>query len=184
VEGFSRLNPEHPITPLESNIAWSCPWYHVRQDRILLPNGSEGIYNVVDMRDGVWVLPVTTEGEVVLLRTYRYPLKTWTWELPSGGVEVGDETLETAKRELAEEAGGTAADWRFLMQVSPLAGVSTLRAHLFLAAGVTLGDTHHEATEVMTVHRMPVQEAVHMARSGQIEDAVSALALLLVEGKI
>jgi ADP-ribose pyrophosphatase len=183
VEGFSRLNPEHPILPVESKIAWSCPWYSVRQDRILLPNGSEGVYNVVDMRDGVWVLPVTTEGEAVLLRTYRYPLKTWSWELPSGGVELGHEPLETAQRELAEEAGGTAAEWRLLMRVSPLTGVSTLRAHLYLANGVTLGHTHHEATEVMTVHRMPLVKAIDMARTGEIEDAVSALALLLAEGK-
>lgn len=136
------------------------------------------------MKDGVWVLPVTTEGEAVLLRTYRYPLKAWTWELPSGGVELGDGPLETAKRELAEEAGGAAADWRLLMRVSPLTGVSTLRAHLYLAAGVTLGDTHHEPTEVMTVHRMPLPKAVEMARNGEIEDAVSALALLLAEGKV
>jgi ADP-ribose pyrophosphatase len=171
---------DHPITPLESRRAWECPWYSVRQDRIQLPEG-EGVYNVVELPDAVWIVPVTAEGEIVLLYHYRYPLREWGWELPSGSIAAGDKPLETAQRELAEEAGGTAADWRPLMTVSTMKGIGTEHAHLFLATGVTLGATHHEPAEVMTVHPVPIQQVLDMARAGDIQDAMSVLALLLAE---
>ena len=176
------MTDEHPIYPLESRRVWECPWYAVRQDRIHLPDGSEGVYNVVELADAIWVVPVTTEGEIVLLWHYRYPLRTWGWELPSGGgVHSREEALLAAQRELREEAGGIAADWRFLMQVSTTKGIGTEHAHLFLATGVTLGETEHEPAEVMTVHTFPADEVYRMARSGEIHDGVGVLALLLAE---
>lgn len=174
-------NHPHPITPIDSRRAWDCPWYGVRQDRILLPNGSEGVYNVLELPDAVWILPVTTAGEIVLLRHYRYPLQKWIWELPAGHVETGDEPLESAKRELREETGGEAAEWRFLLKSNTMKGIGTETAHLFLAMGVTLGATAHEPAEVMTVHPFPPTEVLRMARAGEIEDAISVLALLLAE---
>lgn len=177
-------NNEHPITPIESRRAWDCPWYGVRQDRILLPDGSEGVYNVLEHPDAVWVVPVTNEGEIVLVHTYRYPLQKWGWELPSGAIAAGESPLEAARRELREEAGGTAADWHFLMRLSAMNGIGTEYANLFLAKGVTLGETAHEAAEVMTVHRFPVTEVIRMARAGEINDVASVLALLLAESDL
>ncbi|MBZ0283631.1 MAG: NUDIX hydrolase [Anaerolineae bacterium] len=174
-------NPSHPITTIDSRRAWDCPWYGVRQDRILLPNGSEGVYNVLELPDAVWILPVTTAGEIVLLRHYRYPLEKWIWELPAGHVEAGDEPLESAQRELREETGGEASEWRFLLKSNTMKGIGTETAHLFLATGVTLGATAHEPAEVMTVHPLPAAEVLRMARAGEIEDAISVLALLLAE---
>lgn len=58
---------DHPITPLEMRRVWECRWYGVRQDRIRLPDGRVGEYNVVELTDAVWVLPVTPAGEIVLL---------------------------------------------------------------------------------------------------------------------
>jgi ADP-ribose pyrophosphatase len=172
---------QHPITPIDSRRAFDCPWYGVRQDRIRLPSGAEGVYNVVEIPDAVWVLPVTTAGEVVLLYHYRYPLQTWCWELPSGSIAAGDDALTTAQRELREEAGGITENWRFLMKLSTMKGIGTEYAHLFLASGVTLGERAPEPAEVMTVHTVPVAQALRMARSGEINDAVSVLALLLSE---
>lgn len=172
---------EHPITPIDSRRAWDCPWYGVRQDRIRLPNGDEGVYNVLELPNAVWVVPVTAEGEIVLLRHYRYPLGRWIWEVPAGGAEKGDDTLATAQRELREETGGEAQEWRFLMQSSTMKGIGTEQAFLYLATGVTLGETAHEPAEVMTVHKFPIAEALRMARAGEIDDAVGVLALLLAE---
>lgn len=171
----------HPITTLDSRRAWECPWYAVRQDRILLPGDVEGVYNVVEMHDAVWIVPVTSDGQIVLLWHYRYPLKAWGWELPSGRVEDGQTPDDAARRELAEEAGGTGADWRFLMRVPTMKGISDEYAHLYCAVGVTLGTTHHEAAEVITVHTFPIAQVMAMARAGEISDAISVLALLLAE---
>jgi ADP-ribose pyrophosphatase len=173
------LRTDHPIIPIESHAAWSCRWYGVRKDRIKLPDDSTGEYNVLELPDAVWVLPITEDGEVVLLRHYRYPLRRWLWELPSGSISPRDTPQATAMRELAEEAGGVASAWQHLMTVSTMKGIGTEQAHLFLATGVRLGETHHEPAEVMSIHRVPQAEALRMARAGEIEDAVSVLAILL-----
>ncbi|MBZ0277738.1 MAG: NUDIX hydrolase [Anaerolineae bacterium] len=172
---------DHPITPLDSHRAFDCPWYGVRQDRIRLPGGSEGVYNVVETADAVWVVPVTTTGEIVLLYHYRYPLRRWGWELPSGRIEDGQSPDEAARRELREEAGGQAVAWDFLFKASTMNGIGTQHACLYLATGVTLGETDHEPAEVIQVHTFPIQQVMTMARSGEINDAVSVLALLLAE---
>lgn len=172
----------HPIIPLDSRRTWDCPWYGVRQDRIRLPDGAEGVYNVLEIPDAVWIVPVTAGGEIVLLCHYRYPLQTWIWELPSGSVGPDrEDPLATARRELREEAGGTAADWQHLMTVATMKGIGTERAHLFLARGVILGATEHEPAEVMRIHPLPAAQVLQMARAGQIGDAISVLALLLAE---
>lgn len=172
----------HPITAIESHRVWECPWYAVRQDRILLPDGSEGVYNVVELDDAVWVVPVTTDGQIILLWHYRYPIQQWGWELPAGGgIKRAEDALPAAQRELREEAGGTANDWRFLMQVSTTKGIGTEHAHLYLATGVTMGNTEHEPAEVMTVHTFPIDEVYRMARAGEIHDGIGVLALLLAE---
>ncbi|MBI5667216.1 MAG: NUDIX hydrolase [Chloroflexi bacterium] len=172
---------DHPIITLASRRAWECPWYAVRQDRIRLPNGTEGVYNVVEMHDAVWVVPVTTSGEIVLLWHYRYPLQAWGWELPSGRIEDGQSPEDAARRELAEEAGGAAQDWRFLLRAPTMKGIGDELAYLYLATGVRLGATQHEPAEVLTVHSLPAARVLAMARAGEISDAVSVLALLLAE---
>ncbi|MCP4421212.1 MAG: hypothetical protein GY805_31760 [Chloroflexi bacterium] len=61
-----------PIKTKSSQIVWSCPWYAIRQDKILLPDGSQGVYNTVEKEAAVWILPVTLQGEIVLCYSYRY----------------------------------------------------------------------------------------------------------------
>lgn len=178
------MKNDHPITRIDSRRAWDCPWYGVRQDRIRLPNGIEGVYNVLELPDAVWIVPVTTAGEIVLLYNYRYPLQKWGWEVPSGSLSAGEDPLEAAQRELREEAGGTTDQWRFLMRVSAMNGIGTEYANLFVATGVELGETAHEITEVMTVHTFPAEEVLRMARAGEINDAMSTLAILLAESDL
>ncbi|MEZ4668934.1 MAG: NUDIX hydrolase [Anaerolineae bacterium] len=172
---------EHPIIPLSSRHTWECHWYSVRQDRILLPDGTEGEYNVVELSDAVWVVPVTTDGEIVLLWHYRYPLQSWGWELPAGSLGMETDPLAMAQRELLEEAGGTATDWRFLIKVSTMKGIGTEYAHLYMATGVTLDKPNHEPAEVMQVHTFQISEVLRMARAGEIRDGIGVLALLLAE---
>jgi len=173
-----------PITTLDSHIAWECPWYRIRQDRIRLPDGSEGIYNVVQKNDCVFIVPLTAAGEVVMIYCYRHTLGEWCWELPAGSLKDGQSPLQAAQSELWEEVGGAAADWRLLLKVSTMKGLGTERAYIYLATGVLLGQAHPEPAEVITVHTLPVAEALRMARAGEINDAASVMALLLAENEI
>jgi ADP-ribose pyrophosphatase len=168
-----------PYTTLSSHTAWSCPWYSVRQDEIVLPDGSPGQYNTIVKAPAVWIVPVTVAGEIVLCYSYRYTVDDWCWELPAGSVKPGQSLVEAARAELREEVGGMAAALEPVGQAYIANGISDEVGHFFLATGVTLGEPAHEPAEVIEIHRKPIAEVLHLARTGHITDAPSALVLLL-----
>ncbi|MFW6096614.1 MAG: NUDIX domain-containing protein [Chloroflexota bacterium] len=173
-----------PFTTLSSHIAWSCPWYSVRQDRILLPDGQEGQYNVVQHEGAVWIVPLTTSREIVLLNHYRHTVQDWCFELPAGGLRKGESPQTVARKELREEIGGEAQSWSYVGQFYTSNGISNEVAHIFLATGVTLHETAHEPAEVMEIYPVALDEALRMARANEISDGPSALALLLSESRL
>ena len=172
-------DPPSPLTVTGSRIAWECPWYAIRQDDLILPGGQPGVYNVVEKCDAVWIVPVTAAGKVVLIHNYRHTLGEWCWELPAGGIKAGQTPLEAAQDELMEEIGGTAPTWHFLLRAATMNGLGREIGHFFLATGVTLATPHLEPTEVLTIHPTSLDEAVRMAHTGAINDALSITALLL-----
>ncbi len=167
---------------LESRYIWQSPWFSLRQDRVRLPVGNEITYAVVEHPGAVWVVPVTADGRVVLIWHYRYPVGEHCWEVPAGGLSPGLSPEETARRELEEEIGGTAADLRYVGRFFASNGISNEVAYVYLATGVKLGETHREPTEDMEQRLVPAAEALRMARCGEISDGPSALALLWCEG--
>lgn len=171
--------PSRPFQTLSSRIVWACPWYRVRQDTILTPDGRPGEYNVIEKADAVWIVPVTPEGEIVMVNQYRYTIDTWCWEVPAGSLEAGQTLEEAARLELWQEVGGVAAQLEYVGRFYLANGICNEVGHIFLATGVVLGEPRHEPAEVMSVHRLPAALALEMARSGQISDGPSALALLL-----
>lgn len=170
-----------PFKTLSSRIAWSCPWYSVRQDQILLPNGQKGEFNVLQHGGAVWIVPLTTAGDLILLHHYRYTVRDWCWEVPAGGVRNGQSPEDVARQELREETGGEAKDLRYVGQFYTSNGISNEVGHVFLATGVTLHETAHEPAEVLEVHPIPLKKALHMAHTNQISDGPSALAIMLSE---
>lgn len=176
---MSRKEP--PIKTLTSKIVWSCPWYSVRRDEILLPNGEHGEYNVVQHPGAVWIVPLTTANEIVMIYSYRHAVGDWCWEVPAGAVAAGQEPIAAARVELREEVGGTAAAWRYLGPFYASNGISNEEGHLFLATGVTLATPSHEPAEILEIHLKPVAEVLAMARHNEVSDGPSALALLLCE---
>jgi len=168
-----------PYQTLSSRTLWRNPWYSLREDRVRFPDGSEGVYTVVEKRDAVWVMPVLEDGRVVLIRNYRYTVGEWLWELPAGGIEPGALPEETARRELAEEIGGAAATLEEVARFYTMPGIGDETAHIFLAHGVTLGEPHHEPSEVMERHIFPMETVMAMVMRGEMADGPSALAILL-----
>lgn len=175
------MSSYHPLSSRASVSVWSCPWFSVRKDTVVLPNGTETTYWYAVKPDSVFVVPVTREGEIVLIRSYRHPMHDWFWEIPAGHQKPGQSPEEAACAELREETGGVAKTWESLGRFCPNGGFLQSFTHVFLAMGVVLGKSAHEPEEQIEVHPVPIARALEMARDGTIASSQSAHALFLCE---
>lgn len=168
-----------PWRTLSSREVYRNPWIRVREDAVLRPDGSPGIYGVVSTALAVGVLAVTDADEVVLVGQWRYTLDAHSWELVEGGAHPGEDSLTAARRELAEEAGYEAATWQRLAGDLALSNsVTDERAELWLARDLTAVPASPEPTEDIEVRQIPVAEAVELVVRGEITDVMSVVGLL------
>lgn len=157
----------------------------VRRDQVRMPDGSEATREVVEHPDAVAVVPVMDDGTVLLLRQYRHPLGRYVLEIPAGKMDVdGEDPAETGRRELVEEVGYTADELVPLVLFENSAGWCDERTHLYLARSLREerapdGFTPEAEEADMEVVRVPVAEAVDMARRGELTDAKTLIGLLL-----
>jgi 8-oxo-dGTP pyrophosphatase MutT (NUDIX family) len=150
----------------------------VNVERVELPNGTTADLEIIHHPGGAAIVAVDDQEQVCLLRQFRHAAGGWIWELPAGRLEPAEPPLETARRELVEEAGRTAANWRELGVILSSPGVFTERIHLYLAEGLAPCPQALEKHEVIEVHWMALREAVAMAHDGRINDAKSVIGLL------
>jgi ADP-ribose pyrophosphatase len=127
----------------------------------------------------VAVLPFVDADHVCLLRNHRFILDTVLWEVPAGTLEPGEPVEDAARRELAEETGYRASEWRKLTEFFPSPGILSERLHVFLARGLTPGPMHLEADEKLEPHILPWSQALTWATDGTIQDAKTLVAVLL-----
>ena len=141
--------------------------------------GRDTTYTYVGAPRAVFVAAVTEAGELLLVRQYRHPVRDWTLEVPAGSVVDGESSLEAAKRELHEEAGGESEHWQHLTTFFSSSAHLSLRSDAWLATGVHVGDAAPEEGEAVTLLRMPVGEAFELARQGGFAEGQTALTILL-----
>lgn len=147
-------------------------------DTVELPNGHRTDLEILHHPGGAAVVAVDTEGRVCLLHQYRHAVGGPIWELPAGRLEPEEPPIETARRELAEEAGVAAASLVPLGVSVSSPGVFTEKIHLFLATGLHAVADAREAAEVFEVHWVPLDEAVRRALAGDIDDSKTVIGLL------
>lgn len=150
----------------------------VEVEDVILPNGSRMAMEVVRHPGGAAVVALDERDRVCLLRQYRPAVGQWIWEVPAGKIDDGEPPLETARRELAEEAGLAAERWQALGSILSSPGILDERIHLFRAGGLKAVDHSPHDHEVFEVHWLAFDEALRRAESGEIEDAKSAAALM------
>jgi ADP-ribose pyrophosphatase len=124
------------------------------------------------------VLPVLDDGRVVLIRNYRIAVEETLVELPAGTLDPGEEPVETARRELAEETGYHARRMELLAAFYSSPGILDERMHLFLATGLSPGAPDLQGGEQIELLVVPWREAMEMVRSGAIRDAKTLGGLL------
>jgi 8-oxo-dGTP pyrophosphatase MutT (NUDIX family) len=150
----------------------------VNVERVELPNGTTADLEIIHHPGGAAIVAVDDQENVCLLRQFRHAAGGWIWELPAGRLEPDEPPLETARRELVEEAGRSAQHWQDLGTILSSPGVFTERIHLYLARGLAPCPQALEKHEVIEVHWIPLREAVAMAHDGRINDAKSVIGLL------
>jgi len=165
-------------TKTESKI-YENPWISLSEHQVIDPSGNPGIYGLVHMKNyAIGIIPVDDQGNTWLVGQYRYALDQYFWEIPMGGSPVNLPPLEGAKRELKEETGITANHWDLLMELHTSNSVTDEYAQVYVATGLEYGETQHDSTEQLTIHKLPLDEAIEMAMTGEITDAVSVAGLL------
>jgi ADP-ribose pyrophosphatase len=171
---------------LETRYPYTFRMFRVREDIVRWPDGQVRPFVYVEAAGAVWVVPVTADGQVVLIRQFRYLIDDWSWELPAGGFhDFQGSPLDLARRELAEEVGGESDDWEYRGFFRTGASLFDQVGHIFLARNVRLcREPDREPGEIIEVHPVPVPRALEMARGGEILDVHSALALLRCEGDL
>jgi 8-oxo-dGTP pyrophosphatase MutT (NUDIX family) len=156
-------------------------WITVWHDEVDRPDGSEGIYGVVHFaNEAVGVVVVDDDDRVLLVGQYRYTLGRYSWELPEGGSPAGEPAVEGAKRELREETGVLADDWRPLLRFTLSNSISDEAGILFAARAREHGQPDPDPTEDLAMRWVPFDEAMAMIGRAEIVDAMSIMALQAV----
>ena len=168
-----------PWTVRAERTVYDNPWIQVAEYDVLQPDGSPGLYGVMQPKFvAVGVVPLFENGDTVLVGQHRFALDAWSWECPEGGGDPDDDPVDTARRELGEETGFRAADYREICSFDVSNSVTNERAVGFIATGMSEGAPDREASEAdMKTRRLPFHQAYAMAMSGEIRDGFSIILL-------
>lgn len=150
----------------------------VRLDDVVLPDGSTSFREIVEHPGGVCALPIDDNGFVYFVRQFRAPFEQETLEIPAGKRDPGEPTDIGARRELLEEIGATPKEFISLGSIYPTPGYCGEIIHIYLAKGLEFTEQKLDEGEFLNVVKMPFEEAVKLALSGEIKDAKTLVALL------
>lgn len=153
----------------------------VKQDEVRLPDGSIAFREYIVHPGATMVIPLGDDGKVVMIRQFRYPLKSWFLEFPAGKIDQGEDSLTTGKRELEEETGFRAKSWRFLTTIHPVIGYADEKIDIYLAQGLSLHQATPEAGEHIEVLSFSPAELIEKVKAGEITDVKTQIGVFWLE---
>ncbi len=171
-----------PWKQLSSKIVYQNPWIKIREDTVLKPDGTEGIYGLMESKDSVMIVVRNDRDEIFLIRTFSYPDSSWNWELPGGGGE-GEEAETASKRELTEETGITANKWTLLGKARVCNGLMTEKMAVYLAEDLSFGQNIDADDKDFISHGkfVSLKEIDKMINRGEINDGQTMTGLFLAQ---
>jgi ADP-ribose pyrophosphatase len=168
-------------TEIASKSVFSGRLLHVREDRVRLPNGQESVREYIEHPGAVVIIPLFDNGDVLLERQYRYPLRRDFIEFPAGKIDPGEEVLACGQRELLEETGYVAQEWQYLTTAYPCIGYSNERLVYFLAGGLDYSGHQPDEDEFLEILRLPLGKVLDMVKSGEICEGKTLIGLYWLE---
>lgn len=154
---------------------------NLRVDEALLPNGATASREIVEHNGGICIVPLTENNEVLMVEQFRYPYSEVVLEIPAGKRDGDEKPLDGGKRELKEETGATAESYTFLGELYPTPGYCGEIIYMYLARGLSYGETDPDEDEFLNLRKIPLESAVEMIMSGEIKDAKTQVAILKTE---
>jgi ADP-ribose pyrophosphatase len=156
-------------------------------DTVRFPDGSTGELEIFRHPGASAVVPFLTDPagddpQLLLIKQYRYAAGGYIYEIPAGRLDGDEDPAACARRELAEETGCTAERVERLTTIVTTPGFCDERIHLFMAIGLTMGETAHEKDEFLTVERVTLSRALEMIERGEISDSKTVCGLLFSAG--
>lgn len=171
--GWTRVGEP---TPLHDN-----PWFALDHWKAVAPTGRPADYYLQSYKNlAVGMLPLHEDGTVTLVGQWRFPFSTYSWEIPEGGAPLDEPPLDGAKRELREEAGLEAAEWRQILSMHLSNSTSDEACLGYLATGLTSAQTEPDETEALTIIRVPFSQVLKAVVTGRIQDAITVAMVLRV----
>ena len=172
---------------LSSEVVYNGRIITVKKDTVMLENGQKAPRELINHPGGVCVVPLTDNGEVIMVRQFRYAYKKALLEVPAGKLNYGEDPFECGKRELMEETGAVAENYTYLGKVYPTPAYLDEVIHVYLAQGLSFGEQKLDEDEFLEVERYPLSDLVQMVMNNEIEDAKTQVAILkthvLLNGK-
>jgi ADP-ribose pyrophosphatase len=155
--------------------------FALHRDHVTLPNGVDTTLDVIRHPGAAAIVPVTTQGNIVLIRQFRYAVDGNIWEIPAGTLEPEESPLACAQRELEEEIGVTATRWHKLVDLMPLPAYSDEIIHLYRAEDLLPAKQHLDPDEILEIHEFSYEDTLEMIRTGVIRDAKTIAGLMMVK---
>ena len=148
------------------------------KDKAELEDGSIVSRELIRHPGGMCVVPLDDEGNVYMVRQFRYPFQTQLIEIPAGKLEYGEDQRQCGLRELKEEAGAECAKFTYLGKLYPTVAYDSEVIHMYLAQDLSFGEQHLDDDEFLDVFKVPFDKAVEMVMNGEILDSKTQLAIL------
>ena len=153
-------------------------WINITEFDVINPGGGKGIYGKVHFKNlAIGILVLDENMNTYLVGQYRFPLNEYSWEIPEGGGDLNIPPVESAKRELLEETGLVANEWKELLRIHLSNSVTDELAIIFLARGLEQRSPIPEETEELTVKKLAFEDAYQMVKNGSITDGMSVAAI-------
>lgn len=173
---------KNPWIITQQKVVYSNPWIEVVHHEVLNAAGNPGIYGTVNFKNyAIGIIALDDENNTWLVGQYRFPLNTYTWEIPEGGGPIHHTPLESAKRELEEEIGVIAKNWQLIQQLQLSNSATNEIAFLYLATDLSFTPSKPDEDEVLAIKKLPFEEVYQLVKAGQITDSLSVAAVLKVK---
>lgn len=173
------LTAANPWRYQNSKKIYGNPWFSLHEDEVINPAGGLSHYGKIHFKNlAIGIIPLDENNNTWLVGQYRYVPDCYSWEIPMGGGPLHINPLDSARRELKEETGLSATHWQELMKLHTSNSVTDERGLVYVARGLTEGETEFEETEELLIQKLPLEEAIERVLSGEVTDAISVAGLL------